>query len=398
MQMNRRRAISSVGALIAMGAPRMSLAQSGPIQLGALVPLTGSGSSYGPPMAESIKWVIQQVNDLGGIKGRSLNLTIEDDETNPDSGVRGARKLIDVNRVSAIMGTWASSVTMAVAPLCWQSQTFLTTDSGSDRITQLPHQGYLIRTEPTTTLIVTKIGNFLADLGVKRAYMLSAQTPFAEIAKDTLSRVLSGRGSSMLGQTVYDREKTTFRSEIDIAMKGNPDLIFLDGYSPDVAVLLRELYQTGYTGKKLARAYAVNEKLLATIPTEATEGVITVTPASEVGTPSYARLADHLKVKEVDSYTCEAYDQANLVCLALQNAAQPNGTGIRDAIHSVSDPGGTVVYSAVDGIRALRAGTKKIKYSGVSGPCIFNKLGDIVDVKARFETVHNGKADLLKIT
>ena len=49
--------------------------------------------------------------------GRPLELFVEDDATNPDQGVRGAHKLIDVNKVDAIIGTWASGVTLAVAPL-----------------------------------------------------------------------------------------------------------------------------------------------------------------------------------------------------------------------------------------------------------------------------------------
>jgi branched-chain amino acid transport system substrate-binding protein len=397
MRINRREAISMLGAMCALGVTRLSVAQSNPIQLGVLVPLTGSGGSYGPHMAESIKWVIEQVNGSEGIKGRQLTLIVEDDQTNPDSGVRAARKLIDVNKVAAIMGTWASSVTTAVAPLCWESQTFLTTVSGADRITQLPHKGYLIRTEPTTTLIMTKLGNFLGELGVKRVFMVSAQTPFAEPAKNQLSKVLDSRGATLVGQVLYDRDKTSFRSELDLALKEKPDMVFLDGYQPDVTILLRELYRTGYEGKKLSRSYAVNEKLLASLPPEVTEGVITVSPSPEISSPSYRALAQHLKVTEVDSYTCQAYDQANLVCLALEQATEPTGTGIRNAIHAVSDPGGTVVNTAVDGMRLLRSGTK-VKYAGVSGPCIFNDSGDIVDTRARFEAIRSGKPVLLKIT
>ena len=397
MIMNRREAISVLGAICALGITRVSTAQNGAIQLGALVPLTGSGGSYGQSMAESIKWVVGQVNGSGGIKDRQLNLIVEDDETNPDSGVRAARKLIEVNKVVVIMGTWASAVTTAVAPLCWESQTFLTTESGADRITQLPHKGYLIRTEPTTSLIMTKLGNFLPELGVKRVFMVSAQTPFAAPAKDQLSKVLASHGGTLLGQVLYDRDKTTFRSELDTALKEKPDLLFLDGYTPDVTILLRELYRAGYEGRKLSRSYAVNEKLLSGLPHEVTEGVVTISPSPEISSPSYHALAEHLKVNEVDAYTCEAYDQANLVCLALAQATEATGTGIRNAIHAVSDRGGTVVHSAVDGIRLIRSGTK-VKYSGVSGPCIFNEIGDIVDTKGRFETIHDGKPVLLKIT
>ena len=65
--------------------------------------------------------------------GRQVELVVEDDQTNPEAAVRAARKLIDVDKVPVIMGTWASAVTSAVAPVCWESKTFLTTVSGADR-------------------------------------------------------------------------------------------------------------------------------------------------------------------------------------------------------------------------------------------------------------------------
>src|SRR6202011_87168 len=114
-----------------------------------------------PSMAKAAKAVVDEVNAAGGVLGRKIELISEDDQTNPEAGVRAARKLIDVDKVCAIMGTWASAVTTAVAPLCWESKTFLATVSGADSITQLPHQGYLIRTQPNTTLQVTRVGEFI---------------------------------------------------------------------------------------------------------------------------------------------------------------------------------------------------------------------------------------------
>jgi len=130
-----RRAVLSGAAAITAVATFPARAQTPPIKLGTLTPLTGAGGSYGPSMRKSMAWVIEQVNGAGGVLGRRVELVSEDDQTNPDAGVRAARKLIDVDKVAAVMGTWASSVTTAVAPLCWESKTFLTTVSGSDSIT-----------------------------------------------------------------------------------------------------------------------------------------------------------------------------------------------------------------------------------------------------------------------
>src|SRR3954451_23489633 len=102
--MLHRRTLLAAAAL----APLAARAQDGPIVLGSLTPLTGAGGAYGPSMRDVIAAVIKQVNEAGGVLGRQVRLVSEDDQTNPDAGVSAARKLIDVDKVSAIIGTWAS--------------------------------------------------------------------------------------------------------------------------------------------------------------------------------------------------------------------------------------------------------------------------------------------------
>ena len=186
-----------------------------PIKLGTLTPLTGAGGSYGPSMRKAMEFVAQEVNAAGGVLGRQIQLVSEDDQTNPEAAVRAARKLIDVDKVAAIMGTWASAVTTAVAPLCWESKTFLTTVSGSDTITQLPHQGYLIRTQPNTNLQIGKLGEFLISLKVKRVFVLAAQTPFALPSQKRLTELLpkgGARGRRRASSTTRTRRRSARRS------------------------------------------------------------------------------------------------------------------------------------------------------------------------------------------
>ena len=139
-RIGRRAALA--GGVAALASPAVVRAQTDPIKLATLTPLTGAGGPYGPAMAKVAAAVVEEVNEAGGVLGRRIVLVSEDDQTSPEAGVRAARKLIDVDKVAAIMGTWASSVTTAVAPLCWESKTFLCTVSGADSITLLPHQGY----------------------------------------------------------------------------------------------------------------------------------------------------------------------------------------------------------------------------------------------------------------
>ena len=391
-----RRAVLTGAAALTAAAAVPARAQTPPIKLGTLTPLTGAGGSYGPSMRKSMSWVVEQVNGAGGVLGRRVELVSEDDQTNPDAGVRAARKLIDVDKVAAIMGTWASSVTTAVAPLCWESKTFLTTVSGSDTITQLPHQGYLVRTQPNTHLQVAKLSAFLLQIGVKRVFILSAQTPFAEPTHRLLAEALPKGGAQVAGQVIYDKDKTTFRSEIDQALRANPDMIYLNGYTPDLTVLMKDLFKAGYSGQRVAQGYAANPKLLASLPTEVTDGIYVISPSPSIDSAAYKRLAKALGVEEVDPYSAQCHDHASLVCLAIAKAREATGTAIRDNIRKISQGPGAKVDNAVDGLKLLAQG-KEINYEGASGPCDFTETGDIIDTKFRYEQAEKGKLKLLRI-
>ena len=394
----RRTALLS--GVAAVAAPAVLRAQTGagadPIKIATLTPLTGAGGSYGPTMAKVAGAVVDEVNAAGGVIGRKVVLVSEDDQTNPDAGVRAARKLIDVDKVSAIMGTWASAVTTAVAPLCWESKTFLCTVSGADSITLLPHQGYLVRTQPNTVLQITRAGEFLISLGAKKTYTLVPQTPFAQRSIEILAEVTKKAGGTH-GSQIYDDKKTTYRTEVDQALRMQPDAIFCAGYTPDTVVMLKDLYRAGYKGKILGQAYSVNQKLIDQIgQNEVVENVYTYAPSVAEGSNALERVKKLSGLANPDPYTSQVYDHTNMVLMAMAAAKATTGTAIKDNIRRVTQGGGKTVDNAVDGLKAIAA-VEKVDYTGASGPCDFNYIGDILDCKFRFEQIKSGKPVLVKI-
>jgi branched-chain amino acid transport system substrate-binding protein len=395
---SRRGALQALAAAAgsAVSAPAIVRAQSDPLQLGVLTPLTGAGGFDGPRMLKAMQAVAAEVNAAGGLLGRQISLIVEDDQTNPEAAVRAARKLIDVSKVPVIMGTWASAVTSAVAPVCWESKTFLTTVSGADSITLLPHQGYLIRTQPNNHLQAQKHAEFMASIGAKRVFCLSIQAPFALPTQKRLAEILPQKGSELIGALIYEKDKTTYRSEIDQALRAKPDFLYLNGYAPDVTVMIRDLYRAGFDGGRLTQSYALTSKVLESLPPETTEGAYTVQPSADVDSPAFARAAKRLGNDDPDSYETQATDWISLVCLTIAKAKEATGTALRDNVRKISQGSGLKVYTAVDGLKALAEG-KEIDYEGASGPCDFTDIGDILDCKFRYMQVAGGKFKFLKV-
>jgi hypothetical protein len=82
--------------------------------------------------------------------------------------------------------------------------------------------------------------------------------------------------------------------------------------------------------------------------------------------------------------------------LTIAKAGEATGTAIRDNVRKITNSDGETVYTAVDGLAALKQG-KNIKYSGASGPCTFTDIGDITDCKFRYNRVENGAFKFLEV-
>ena len=393
----RRALIKGAAAAAAAGAlPIRATAQGEPLKCGILTPLTGAGGQDGPRMLKAMQAVIDEVNKGGGVLGRKIETIIEDDQTNPEAAVRAARKLIEVNKVPVIMGTWASAVTSAVAPVCWESKTFLCTVSGADSITQLPHQGYLIRTQPTSKLQATAHAEFVSGMGKKKIAVIGIQAPFALSTKEHLDNVLKTKGAGVVAHIIYEKDKPTYRSEIDQAMRSDPDFLYLNGYAPDTVVVLRDLFKANINLPKFCQSYAVPQKTLDTIPAEVSAGIFTGQPSADIEGKAFKLLAERLGIPEPDAYEAQANDWASLVILTVAKAKEATGTALKDNVRKISQGAGQKVYSAVEGLRLL-AESKEINYEGASGPCDFTDIGDIQGCRFRYMEVVDGKLKFLRV-
>ena len=395
--LNRRSVLKgAVASAAAASLPVRAWAQAEPIKVGILTPLTGAGGNDGPRMLKAMQAVFEEVNKAGGVMGRRVETVVEDDQTNPEAAVRAARKLIEVDKVPVIMGTWASAVTSAVAPVCWESKTFLMTVSGADSITLLPHQGFLVRTQPNSKLQAIAHASYIAGLGKRRIGVLGIQAPFAVPTKEHIDNYMKTVGGSVVGQVIYEKDKPTYRSEIDQIMSSKPDFLYLNGYAPDTVVVLRDLWKAGVDLPKFAQTYAVPQATLDANPPEVSEGILAAGPSADLDSGAYKLAADRVGLKEIDGYVAQATDWASLAVLTVAKAKEATGVALKDNIRKISQGDGQKVYSAVEGLKMLAAG-KDINYEGASGPCDFNEIGDITTCRFRWLQVHNAKLEFLKV-
>ena len=385
---------AAAAALIA-NRPVPARAQSKePIPIGTLCPLTGAGGAYGPDMQKAIVSVAERINKGGGIHGRPIQLFHEDSQTNPEAAVRAARKLIDVNKVVALMSTFASAVTLAVKPLAVEAKVFYISVSGADAVTEGHHGGYIARTQPNTKLQGQVYAKWVVSRKEwKRVALMTLQTPFAVPFGDNFTATVKSAGLTVTDSLIYEDKKASYRSEITRVLATNPELIMLLGYTPDSVVMAKELFRAGYKGAVLGPAFAINAKFVEGAGAEVAEGVWAIDPAPSFDSPAYKQFATAVPQADKNPYAPQSWDHMTLVGLALAaHRGDASGTAIKDTLRTISNPPGTAVTSYEDGARLLAEG-KKINYEGASGSCDFDAIGDILSRPFGAYQVRKGKIE-----
>ena len=228
-------------------------------------------------------------------------------------------------------------------------------------------------------------------------FFLGPQTPFAQSYIDIISGIFTRAGGKG-GGLIYEDKKASYRSEVDQALRANPDVVVLGGYVPDTAVVLKDLYRAGFSGRRIGFSFGVNQKLLEAVPGEVGEGAYSLVPSASVSAQAYKRLIGKLKLDALDTYSCQVFDHINMVALALASApkATVSGTTVRDQIRQVTQSTGKAVDSAEDGLKLLAAGTA-VNFDGASGPLEFAENGDVKGVFFRYEQIQKGKLAVVKV-
>jgi len=98
-----------------VGAPAAAGAQQ-PIRVGASLSLTGTYAALGQNQHRGYQLCMKHANEKGGILGRKIELTAEDDQSEPARAVAIYERLIARDKVGAVFSPYGSPITDAVTP------------------------------------------------------------------------------------------------------------------------------------------------------------------------------------------------------------------------------------------------------------------------------------------
>ena len=398
---HKRRTLVRQGSALALaftlpGAALRAWAQgSEPLRIGALNPVTGAGSPYGSGMQKAILLAAEEVNAAGGVAGRKVEVFAEDTQTAPEAGVLAAKKLIEVNKVHAIVGTWSSGVAAAVMPISDAAGVLHATNAGASNVTS--GKGLMFRYSALSVKVGEALGRQIGRRGHTRLATMAFNNPSGREITGGAKAGWEKLGRQLVAEVVYEPNRPSYRSEVQRVLAANPDAIVLGGYLPDFTTILREARQAGSSVRFYVPAWAVNQTLIQALGAAAVEGTITHDYVAALDGEGFkAFVAKFRKAVNIDPtenyYACCAYDMMVTVALAAEAAAAARGA-LSGAIRQVANPPGTPVYDVAVGLKALREG-RKINYEGASGPIDFDAIGNVKPL-FKLSEVRNGKIEFL---
>jgi branched-chain amino acid transport system substrate-binding protein len=136
--LSRRTLLAGTTALLASPAVWSSARAAPVINVGVIVPLSGANAQFGINSRNGIELVADEINAAGGIKalgGAKINLIVADATSTPTTAGNVAQRLITQNDVTAILGAFASSLTIAIMEVTERQDVPLLTMSFADQIT-----------------------------------------------------------------------------------------------------------------------------------------------------------------------------------------------------------------------------------------------------------------------
>lgn len=189
-----------------------------PYKIGAIFSVTGAASFLGEPEKNTVIMLVEQINKAGGINGHPLEVIIEDSKSDETQAVLAAKKLLEKDKVLAIIGPSTTGESMALIPIMTQAKTPLISAAAGANITQPVKERYWIfKTAQYDTSAVEAIYAYMKKQGIKKVGILTITTGFGDAGRKALTELAPKFGISIVADERYgpkDADMTTQLTKI----------------------------------------------------------------------------------------------------------------------------------------------------------------------------------------
>ena len=285
--MDRRSFLKTTGLSLAAGAgtfsaPWIARAQSGPIRIGLMAPLTGVVAAGGREIVDGFTMFWESIGNQVG--GRKIELIVEDDASNPDTALQKARRLVEQSKADMLFGNLLANTGLAVANYVKGNGTpYFIPVIAADDLTQRSRIKNVIRAGGYSA---SQFSRPLADWALKQGYkkvaMISQDYTFGHEQCGGFSQTFTEGGGQVVGQFWHPLNTSDFSPYLGQVAGLNVDAIFAMETGADSTRLIQQYASFGLKGRipLLGAQNATDQSVIRTMGPEC-EGVVTAAQFAE---------------------------------------------------------------------------------------------------------------------
>ena len=350
------------------GAPDRSL-----IKIGFFGDLTGPTFNFGKSAYNGVLMAADEINQSGGINGRRIDVVIEDDKGSPEEAARLTAKLIDQDKVVAIIAGGTSGNSRAAAPKAQASHVPLISPSSTDpAVTQTGD--YIFR----ACFVDTFQGEVMARFALntlkaqKAAIIFDFNSPYGRGLTDYFKLSFAKLGGRIVSEQSYAQGDADFKGQLSTIRSAEPDVIYIPGYYGDVALIAKQARMIGLT-QPLLGGDGWDAPELWQLGGDALNGAFISTHYSS-DDPSSTIQSFVVLYKQryqnllPDAHAALAYDATRILFDAIARAGAVDGDKLRYALAQTKN------FAGVTGVISMDANRNAVK------PAVVLKLEDLKSI------------------
>ena len=325
------------------------------IVIGEYGSLTGDKATFGIMTNKGIELATTEVNAACGVLGRKVKVLVEDDQGKPEEAANAVQKLVNQDRVVAVIGEVASSNSLAAAPVCQAARVpMISPSSTNPKVTETgdyifrvcfidPFQVPVMSKFARNTLKVTDVA-ILTD--VKSDYSVGLAKFFRE---DFVAN-----GGRIVDEKSYAAGDTDFSAQLTAIRAKDPQAIFIPGYYTEAALIAKQarglnipVPLMGGDGWDSATLFEIGGKALNN--TYFSNHYSADDPSLEI-----QRFVGSFRStfgEKPDALAALGYDAAHVLFDAMKRAGTTDGVKLRDALASTKDFPGVTGKITIDAAR-----------------------------------------------
>ncbi|WP_216156896.1 ABC transporter substrate-binding protein [Polynucleobacter sp. P1-05-14] len=332
------------------------LAQSGPIKIGVVTPLSGTYTPIGEQVKMGLDLAAKEINAAGGINGRKIDLIYEDEEANPAVATQKAEKLFQVEKVDFLTGTVNSGSTLAVGQLAERNNKLIaTTVSFADSITADKCSPNVFRVNARAGMQSAALAAWV-DKEIPKANIFFIG-PDYEMGRSTVSafkRASTEKGAKDVGEVFAPLDNKDYSPYFGQVRAAKPNVIYTSVAGNDTVRLFTQMDEYGVNkGVTIVGASGtVTSQNMGAIGKSANGFVTGVGYSPKLDNPANKKfVADFQKAynKLPDLYGADSYGLLYFYKAAVEKAKSTETDKVRNAMNDLS-------WQTPQGTKKMRAG------------------------------------------